>query len=245
MSSTNKTANLELSQFIGSDKPAWLTDYNADMSKIDTGVHNAQTTATGADGKADANATAIGTLANLTTDAKTSLVAAVNEVDSHADTAQGTANDAATTANGAASGVTALNNYLNVGATNKDLTSSDISISGVGSLSNTSNIHIVGNTDNSLVKIYGRIGVSSVSDGSTVSVTVSNTGLTPTDNISINGCGFIVHEAGNRVSAVDALNYTINTNGTITFTFTPYGGATSVSVKFIACIIFVKNFGDE
>lgn len=35
MSSTNKTTNLELSQFIGSDSPKWLTDYNADMEKID------------------------------------------------------------------------------------------------------------------------------------------------------------------------------------------------------------------
>lgn len=35
MSSTNKTTNYELSQFIGSDKPAWLVDYNGDMSKID------------------------------------------------------------------------------------------------------------------------------------------------------------------------------------------------------------------
>ena len=37
MSSTNKTTNLELSQFLGSDSPKWLTDYNADMEKIDAG----------------------------------------------------------------------------------------------------------------------------------------------------------------------------------------------------------------
>lgn len=35
MSSTNKTAKLELSQFLGTDKPAWLGDYNSDMQKID------------------------------------------------------------------------------------------------------------------------------------------------------------------------------------------------------------------
>lgn len=38
MSSTNKTTNYQLSQFIGSDKPAWLTDYNGDMTKIDTAL---------------------------------------------------------------------------------------------------------------------------------------------------------------------------------------------------------------
>lgn len=38
MASTNKTSNLELSQFIATDTPTWLVDYNGDMEKIDTGV---------------------------------------------------------------------------------------------------------------------------------------------------------------------------------------------------------------
>ena len=59
MSSTNKTTNYELSQFLGSDKPAWLVDYNGDMLKIDTQMKAnadaataAQTKANTADGKA-------------------------------------------------------------------------------------------------------------------------------------------------------------------------------------------------
>lgn len=36
MTSTNKTTNYELSQFVGTDRPTWLGDYNSDMSKIDT-----------------------------------------------------------------------------------------------------------------------------------------------------------------------------------------------------------------
>lgn len=35
MSSTNKTANYNLSQYIGTDKPTYLGDYNSDMLKID------------------------------------------------------------------------------------------------------------------------------------------------------------------------------------------------------------------
>lgn len=69
MSSTNKTANYNLTQFIGSDKPAWLVDYNGDMAAIDAQMKvnadaaaAAQSTANGADGKADANATAISSL---------------------------------------------------------------------------------------------------------------------------------------------------------------------------------------
>lgn len=49
MSSTNKTSNLELSQFIGTDSPKWLTDYNSDMQKIDAGVATVQTQANATD----------------------------------------------------------------------------------------------------------------------------------------------------------------------------------------------------
>ena len=35
MTATNKTENYELSQFVGSDRPTWLGDYNSDMAKID------------------------------------------------------------------------------------------------------------------------------------------------------------------------------------------------------------------
>lgn len=38
MSSTNKTPNLDLSQFVDADKPTWRGDYNGDMLKIDAGV---------------------------------------------------------------------------------------------------------------------------------------------------------------------------------------------------------------
>ena len=35
MASTNKTENYDLSQFVGTDRPTWLGDYNGDMAKID------------------------------------------------------------------------------------------------------------------------------------------------------------------------------------------------------------------
>lgn len=40
MAHTNATANYELSQFLGTDKPAWLVDYNGDMLKLDTALKN-------------------------------------------------------------------------------------------------------------------------------------------------------------------------------------------------------------
>lgn len=35
MTATNHTGNYNLSQFVGSDLPTWLGDYNGDMAKID------------------------------------------------------------------------------------------------------------------------------------------------------------------------------------------------------------------
>ena len=35
MTATNHTENYNLSQFVGTDRPTWLGDYNSDMSKID------------------------------------------------------------------------------------------------------------------------------------------------------------------------------------------------------------------
>ena len=38
MASSTKTPKIGLSQFVASDKPSWLTDYNSDMQKIDAQV---------------------------------------------------------------------------------------------------------------------------------------------------------------------------------------------------------------
>lgn len=72
MSSTNKTSHYELSQFIGTDKPAWLTDYNGDMLKIDTGLAAAAAEASGAQGTATSAASAAQAAQNTANQAVTS-----------------------------------------------------------------------------------------------------------------------------------------------------------------------------
>lgn len=53
MASTNKTTTLNLSQFVGNDKPDWLTDYNDDMEKIDTWATTAESDINTANNNAD------------------------------------------------------------------------------------------------------------------------------------------------------------------------------------------------
>lgn len=69
MASTNKTPNYQLSQFIATDKPAWLTDVNGDMSKIDTAIKGVadrvgvnETAITEAEANIEDNATSISAL---------------------------------------------------------------------------------------------------------------------------------------------------------------------------------------
>lgn len=72
MGATNLTPNYELSQFIGTDKPAWLQDYNGDMLKIDTGIAGAKTAADNAQSAADGAqgdaTTALSDIANINTE---------------------------------------------------------------------------------------------------------------------------------------------------------------------------------
>lgn len=77
MASTNQTTHYDLSQYIATDKPTYLVDYNGDMNKIDTAIY-------GADSRSLTNQTSIGDLTTLTTTAKTNLVSAINEVDGEA-----------------------------------------------------------------------------------------------------------------------------------------------------------------
>lgn len=81
-SATNHTAHYNLSQYISTDKPTYLVDYNSDMLAIDTAIYNAMS-------KATVNEANIGTMENLTTTSKTDLVSALNEVNNQVGTNTG------------------------------------------------------------------------------------------------------------------------------------------------------------
>ena len=62
MGATNSTLHYQLSQFISTDKPAWLQDYNGDMQKIDTGINGALTAAESAQNSADSASSGVSSL---------------------------------------------------------------------------------------------------------------------------------------------------------------------------------------
>lgn len=82
MASTNKTTTLDLSQFVGTDKPDWLTDYNEDMDKIDTWATVAESdisTATADASSAKTTASAASTAANQASATANNALSKANE----------------------------------------------------------------------------------------------------------------------------------------------------------------------
>lgn len=97
MSSTNKTTYYELSQYVGTDKPTYLGDYNSDMLKIDTAIHEAATDASTAVSTANtANSTATTASSNAS-----SALSTANSALETATTANETAGTASTNASAA------------------------------------------------------------------------------------------------------------------------------------------------
>ena len=241
MSSTNKTTNYELSQFIGTDKPAWLTDYNSDMGKIDAGVATAQSTATGADGKATANATAIGNLTNLTTTAKTNLVAAVNEVKTSADTAANSAATAAGNATQALTTVNALADYLTMSTT---AIASNKVVPAAGSIETVNNLTIAKNSTSSLGKVYGRIDHKpSASGWQTITLNIDS-GVHPDAEFLIANAGITNCADASKNQNIENVFLRFKTNGNIEIRYFAANANTSYYIYLLPCLYFFTDFGD-
>lgn len=96
MGHTNSTANLALPQFIGTDKPTWLSDVNGAFAAIDTYAGNNDAALAITDAKAD---TAIGNAASAVTTAGNAATTAGNAA-ATATAANTVAGNALTVANG-------------------------------------------------------------------------------------------------------------------------------------------------
>ena len=240
MASTNKTSNYNLSQFIGTDKPAWLQDYNQDMSKIDGQM---KTNADGidvVDGKADSNTNNIGNLANLNTQAKTNLVASINEIYTTAGTASGTSEQAANAANAAKDEADALTRYLSITNTG----SISPSISG-GTLSTTVNdLYYALNADGTLGKIYGRVRFT-VNTSGTITLTLPVPAISATEAFTIAGAAYYNNLNTSGVfSIINARDMTINPNGNCVITWSGLASGATVTVWLPPCLYFFTDFGD-
>ena len=217
MASTNKTTNYELSQYVGSDKPTYLGDYNSDMSKIDTQMKANHDLAT--------SASATATTANET--AGTAL--------SNATTAQSTAETANTTATSALAKATtneaSINKFNLTEFTRFDNTNITFG-DGVGYSANY--LTLATDTTNSIFKLYGAIALT-ITTGGQRSIFIQ-TALRPTEDYVIDPAGLYIGTATGRARLF------ISTTGQIEIRFA--GTTGSGQLVLFPCIYFNINFGD-
>lgn len=122
-SSTNKTTNYDLPQFVGTDKPTWLGDFNEAMSSIDAGMHeNATNISTMASDVASASATASQASQDVA-----GLTSTVNTLSSNVTAVTITANNAQQTATSALNTANTANGKADTNASSITTIQSDIS----------------------------------------------------------------------------------------------------------------------
>lgn len=229
MSSTNKTPNYNLPQFINTDVPSWLGDFNDAMSKIDTQMKSNDTKATGASTNAEnANSSATqalqtanqaNTTANGANTNATNALSAANTANDNASTAKQNSETALSTAQNAN---TNANKALN-GLDKFNLKNSMLFNSGTGNIVNGQNcgsdfgnsgLTLAYDDTKSIFKLYGILRINNPDIGGlNRTVKLLNTPLRPTKDINLVCCGLTAY--GQNLEKVDQCSITVKTDGTL------------------------------
>lgn len=227
MSHTNTTANYNLPQFTGTDKPSWLTDVNGAMTSIDTQMK----------ANADANTTTAGdlsTLAGRVTTAEENISTNASSIS----TVANVANNAGTTATNAKKEADALSAFLDIN-TFKDLTAT-VSRGNIVA----QNFKSARNSDGSLGKIYGLLRISNTAGTSPITVTLSDCGLRPSETITINSGALVAIYTTSGLNDFAPTDVTIASTGAVSFSLQTNQAIAEIQLSMLPFVIFAKNFGD-
>ena len=241
MSATNHTANYNLPQFVGSDKPAWLGDVNPAMNVIDTAMHaNAVKAQQGVDDAQTAQTTA-------------------ETAEQHAQDAITDAGTAQTTANQAIANIGTANAKIDALASKMEITDFETAEYQLNGTTSKLRLTLAQSEDGSVFKIYGVFLIRNTSGGTinpfSGHLNSSNhikTGLylksAPSEAFSITPIGLCFQQNANGlVDSIFEINGFVETDGEITFNFwssTSQLNNNSRYIEFTPCVYFNTNFGD-
>lgn len=234
--STNKTTNYELPQFVGTDKPTWLGDFNSAMLAIDTGM---ATNAGDIDDLESDVATASSTASQASSDVAT-LTSTVNTLSGNVSTVTTTANNASSTATSALNTANTANGKADTNASaisdlNTAVTALQTAVGGLGGTvlweNQSPTSDFAGNTSvtlsssdyDYLIWLYAYNTASSTVEQSAI--------CTKGKSAMFNVIGYSTGQSGRRrADYVDATHYTITS---------AYYGSTQNSNSYcipLACI---------
>lgn len=210
MASTNKTPNIQLSQFIGADKPSWLSDYNSDMLKIDTAVadsdtgvseakaaaNNALNIANNASTKADTNANNIITINNSISTINNTSIPRV----------EGIANNAQAVANNTNTNLSELINALK--------TWTHVTFSKPAGIGVVYGMQCKYNTNINMLVLFGNATSSGSSFQAGQIIAVLPAEITPKQNVTVRSAGSTTI-SGDSNSNTELISLTIDTSGNV------------------------------
>ena len=252
MSATNTTTNYNLPIFIGSDKPAWLVDFNGAMNAIDAQM------------KVNADAIA-GKSPILTFDDTTDIDFTVTSNTVTANLASGVSDKVGRAlvtpiSAPAADQLVAVNTSGNQAAYDigsglyKDggvLRAVDLDLVNTGAVtvtSQTTGVTVESNTlryalnaDKSIGKIYGKIYLKNSSGSSSTGV-VAN--LTTDLTVKAPGAAFTIEPVGVTPDFVGAITANISAAGAVSLSVPARGGNSTTHGFVYPCIYFFADFGD-
>ena len=252
MSATNHTTNYNLPVFVGTDKPAWLVDFNGAMNAIDAQMK--------------VNADAISGKENLLTFVDTTTidftrtgnnVSAALSGDAAGQLSRAVLKPAVAPENNIVPVVDDNNNQINaiVGPglsldASQRLVAVDLDLSDTGTITPSvpSGLTIDGNTlgyafnaDASAGKLYGQLVLIGASAGQsyTINIPPSDVKAAATGSAyTIRGAGFVQH-GRDPVQRISELNLSVGATGAIGFTVTPPVAGRMV-IKLYPCINIFK-----
>lgn len=237
MGATNKTTYYELPQYVQSDKPSYLGDFNGAMNTIDSAIHtNAVNIGINETNITNTNTT-IGDLTTLKTSVKSNIVNAINEnVDSIGDIT----NLETIVKTNVVSAINEVVEKFNLTDFQTFLPGDVGMRSSIGDLIGNYGFTVATNSDKSICKIYGDTTVQGVTPNNHFYVEL-DTNFDVDEEITINNCGISLVEPNSN-----NINYQVYikilTNGRTRI----YAMSTDTKAWFCTfpIVIFVKNFGD-
>lgn len=97
----------------------------------------------------------------------------------------------------------------------------------------------------SVCKAYGDIRFTGQGTTGTNNVTITNTGLTISDEFTVRDAGIrLLYGNDNSLFDIQPISLNFKTNGSITFNFSVAGTLPTQRVIFFPCLYFLKNLGD-
>ena len=240
MGATNKTTYYELPQYVQSDKPSYLGDFNGAMNTIDGAIHtNAVNIGINETNITNTN-TNIGDLTTLKTSVKTNIVNAINEnVDNIGDLTDLTT-IVKTSVVDAVNEIVDDFNLTDITTYDKNTIGVRVSSGGI----NAGSITVATNSKKSICKIYGELLMEQTNVGEDIKITLP-TNFVVSKNFTVDCAGIKI---ANRYmesspSTLTVVYLKFKTNGEVDIQY--YSQDTTAHIMCIPFMIFVKNFGDE